>query len=471
MKLQVTESQLKLIEQQQLNELKWLGDIKSHIDRLDIPLTQSFVNYIWGKQRVTTFHIGDVNGIDSMGQLIGTRKSLSTFRFMERDMLKNIKGIQTEGGIIYHIEGDLQFDAPTDIMSTPDESGRRWVTIHTLPIEFVEKFNKEYVEHNSFNYIDSSKDLINYYRWVDGFIRKHAKEIREHFTDIKKNRGDRESTWNETVVNNIRIKDILWKEEIIEFLDTWETNEQKIKVIQEIGTKLSSIADGDVYLSDSRGTFGFRNINPIKWVEQRGGLTNFKKYVKKYHKDKEPITIHINEDKPNPNNPPFEKRIEGGILSTPDKPIDKTACVVFGGVKYATPKWMLSQMPQELKDKKTILVLPYTSDMTQAKRILGKTSIKSVLGFSQGGLKAWSASGEYEFVGLIDPTTKEDSLKYHINDKRVHMIYNPSGWSGFPEVVKCQKRAAKIMLGNAILLNMGHSEMPAEFFRRYGNYL
>ena len=470
MKLQVTESQLKLIEQQQLNELKWLGNIKSHIDRLDIPLTPSFVNYIWGKQRVTTFHIGDVNGIDSMGQLIGTRKSLSTFRFMEKDMLKNIKGIQTEGGIVYHIEGDLQFDAPNDIMSTPDESGRRWITIHTLPIDFVEKFNKEYIAHNSFNYINSSKDLINYYRWVDGFIREHAKEIREHFTDIKKNRGDRESTWNETVVNNIRIKDILWKEEIIEFLDTWETNEQKIKVIQEIGTKLSSIADGDVYLSDSRGTFGFRNINPIKWVEQRGGLTDFKKYVKKFHKDKEPRTIHINEDKPDPNNPPFEKRIEGGILSTPDKPVDNTACVIFGGVGYATPKWMLSQMPQELKDKKTILVLPYTGDITQAKRILGKTPIKSVLGFSQGGLKAWPASGEYEFVGLIDPTTKEDSLRYHINDKRVHMIYNPNNW-GFPEVVKCQKRASKIMLGNAILLNVGHSEMPSEFFKRFGNYL
>jgi hypothetical protein len=470
MKLQVTESQLKLIEQQQLNELKWLGNIQSHIDRLDIPLTPSFVNYIWGKQRVTTFHIGDVNGIDKVGEMVGTRKSLSTFRFMEKDMLKDIKGIQTEGGIIYQIEGDLQFDAPTDIMSTPDESGRRWITIHTLPIEFVEKFNKEYLKHNSFNYINSSKDLINYYRWVDGFIKEHAKEIREHFTDIKKNRGDRKSTWNETVVNNIQIKDILWRETIVAFLETWETKEQKVKVIQEIGTKLSSIATGDVYLSDGKGTFGFRDINPIKWVEQRGGLTDFKKYVKKFHVDREPRTIHINEDKPNPNNPPFEKRIEGGILSTPDKPVDNTACVVFGGVGYATPKWMLSQMPQELKDKKTILVLPFTSDITQAKRILGKTSIKSVLGFSQGGLKAWPASGEYEFVGLIDPTTKEDSLRYHINDKRVHMIYNPSNW-GYPEVVKCQKKAAKIMLGNAILLNIGHSEMPAEFFKRFGNYL
>ena len=471
MKLQVTESQLKLIEQQQLNELKWLANVQSHIVRMDIPLTPSLVNYIWGKQRVTTFHVGDVNGIDDMSKIVGTRKSLSTFRFMDKELLKDMKGIQTEGGIIYQIEGDLQFDAPVDILSGPDESGRRWVVLHILPENLKLKFYDEFKNHNSFNDINEPKDLISYYRWIDGFIKTHAKEIREYFTDIKTHRDGKLNSWNETVVNNIQIKDILWRENIVNFLETWETTEQKTNVIQEIGIKLNSIATGIVYLSDGGDRFGFRDINPVRWVQKRGGLTDFKKYVKKFHVDREPRTIQINEDKPNPNNPPFEKGVEGGILSTPDKPIDKTACVVFGGVKYATPKWMLSQMPQELKDKKTILVLPYTGDMTQAKRILGKTPIKSVLGFSQGGLKAWPASGEYEFVGLIDPTTKEDSLKYYINDKRVHMIYNPSGWSGFPEVVKCQKRAAKIMLGNAILLNIGHSKMPAEFFRRFGNYL
>ena len=475
MKLQVTESQLKLIEQQQLNELKWLSNVQSHIVKMDVPLTPSLVNYIWGSQRVTTFHVGDVNGINEIGAMVGTRKSLSTFRFMDKELVKNMKGVQTEGGIIYQIVGDLQFDSPTDVMSAPDETGRRWVNIRSFHNDFQNKVELEYVKYEKFGDMDelskSPKNLIEYYRLMDQLVRENAKEIREYFTDIKKNRGGRESLWNETVVNNIEVKDILWKEDIVAFLDNWETKEQRLSVLDKIGIKLSSISTGTVYLADRGGTFGFRDINPVKWIEQRGGLTNFKKYVKKFHVDSEPRTIQINEDKPNPNNPPFEKRVEGGILSTPDKPVDNTACVVFGGVKYATPKWMLSQMPQELKDKKTILVLPYTSDMTQAKRILGKTPIKSVLGFSQGGLKAWSSSGEYEFVGLIDPTTKEDSLRYHINDKRVHMIYNPSGWSGFPEVVKCQKRAAKIMLGNAILLNIGHSKMPAEFFRRFGNYL
>lgn len=296
MKLQVTESQLKLIEQQQLNELKWLTNVQAYIDRMDIPLTQSIVNYIWGRnEKITTFHIGDVNGIDRMFKMVGTRKSLSTFRFMDKGFLEDIKGIQTEGGILYQIVGDLQFDAPSDILSTPDESGRRWITLHVFPTNFMLKVIEGFKTHKNFNDIQEPKDLINYYRWIDGVVKEHAKEIREHFTDIRTHRKGKESFWNETVVNNIQIKDILWKESIVEFLDTWETLEQKINVIKEIGTKLNSLSTGTVYLSDKgeRGLFGFRDINPIIWVEKRGGLTDFKKYVNKFHKDKEPRTIHI----------------------------------------------------------------------------------------------------------------------------------------------------------------------------------
>jgi hypothetical protein len=291
MKLQVTESQLKFIEQQQLNELKWMGNIQSHIDRLDIPLTSSIVNYIWGKQRVTTFHIGDVHSIDKIAKMVGTRKALSTFRYMNKKMLNGIEGIQTEGGIIFQIEGDLQFEAPGDIMSTPDDSGRRWITLHTLPNKIRNEYYKEFKEHNEFNNINEPKTLIIYYRWVDNFIQERAKEIREYYSDFKIHRG---GLWNETVVNNIQIKDILWRESIIEFIEKWETKEPSIiKVLEEVGTKLNSIATGVVYLSDGGSAFGFRDINPVRWVEKRGGLTDFKKYVKKFHKDKEPRTISI----------------------------------------------------------------------------------------------------------------------------------------------------------------------------------
>lgn len=298
MKLRVTESQLNIIESHQLNELKWLNNVQSHVAKMDVPLTSSLVNYIWGKQRVTTFHVGDVNGIDEIASMVGTRKSLATFRYMDKVIVKDMRGIQTEGGIIYQIEGNLQFDAPSDIMSAPDETGRRWIPIFSFPENFRNRLEQEYQVHKNFEDAgEPLKELYRYYRLMDKLIKEYAKEIREYFTDIKKNRGGGESSWNETVVNNIQIKDILWKENIVDFLDTWETSEQKINVIKKIGIKLNSIATGNVFLSDEGRTFGFGKISPVKWVEQRGGDTDFKKYVKKFHKDREPKTIQINEDK------------------------------------------------------------------------------------------------------------------------------------------------------------------------------
>jgi hypothetical protein len=470
MNLQVTESQLKLIEQQQLNELKWLSNLQSHIDKFDIPLTPSIVNYIWGKQRVTTFHVGDVNGIDKIGSMVGTKKSLSTFRFMEKTMLNKMHGIQTEGGIIYQIEGDLQFDAPSDIMSTPDESGRRWVTLHVFPHNFTTEFHKRFLDNNSFNNIQEPKDLINYYRFIDGIVKEYAKDIREHFTDIKKNRGGRKSSWNETVVSNIQVVDILWKEDIVAFLDNWETKEQRIKVLEEIGIKLNSIATGSVYLADDNGIFGFRDINPVKWVEKRGGLSDYDKYVRKFHKDKEKRIIQINEDKPNPNNPPHIKYGQGYALITPDKPVDKTACVIFGGWNSINGNYkeLVKFIPENLQYKKTILITIPGASMGDLKRMLGNTKIKSIIGFEEGGMNACKYAGEYELVGLINPVLNKDSLRYHINDKRVFMLYDPNkgilNGNKIERGDKLQKEFASIMMGNAIPLKDYKSENMLTYF-------
>ena len=481
MKLQVTESQLKLIEQQQLDELKWLGNVQTHIVKMDVPLTPSLVNYIWGSQRVTTFHVGDVNGINEIGAMVGTRKSLSTFRYMDKELVKNMKGVQTEGGIIYQIVGNLQFDSPTDVMSAPDETGRRWVNIRSFPYDFQNKVEHEYEKYEKFRHMNEpsgpSKDLIEYYRLMDSLVRENAKEIREYFTDIKKNRVDRESLWNETVVNKIEVKDILWKEDIVAFLDNWETKEQRLRVLDEIGIKLSSISTGTVYLADRGGTFGFRDINPVKWVEQRGGLTNFKKYVKKFHVDSEPRTIRINEDKPNPNNPPFIKYGQGYVLITPDKPVDKTACVIFGGWDSIDGNYrqLVKLIPENLQYKKTILITVPGASMNDLKGILGNTKINSIIGFEEGGVNACKYAGEYGLVGLINPILNKDSHRYHINDKRVFMLYDPEKRilnNNKLEGDVHQKQFASVMMGNAIpLKNYNSKDMLTYFLNKFQNSL
>ena len=94
------------------------------------------------------------------------------------------------------------------------------------------------------------------------------------------------------------------------------------------------------------------------------------------------------------------------IVSEPPFPThDNSVCVVFGGINYATPEWMMKQVPKDLLDKKTFAFAPYTSNIKSVEeQLLGK-QIKSVVGFSAGGHKVWPLCGKYEFVGLIDPST------------------------------------------------------------------
>lgn len=162
------------------------------------------------------------------------------------------------------------------------------------------------------------------------------------------------------------------------------------------------------------------------------------------------------------------------IVSEPPFPThDNSVCVVFGGIKYATPEWMMKQVPKDLLDKKTFAFAPYTSNIQSVEEQLMGKQIKSVVGFSAGGHKVWPLCGKYEFVGLIDPSTKESYVKnYFINDKRVIMMFNPTNWGGdLAYIGKQQMKAKQIMGGNAIKVDIGHSKIPAAFFARFGRFL
>jgi hypothetical protein len=162
------------------------------------------------------------------------------------------------------------------------------------------------------------------------------------------------------------------------------------------------------------------------------------------------------------------------IISEPPFPTrDNSVCVVFGGINYATPQWMMSQVPKNLLDKKTFAFAPYTSNINEVESELNGKQIKSVLGFSAGGHKVWPLCGKYDFVGLIDPSTKESYVKnYFINDKRVIMMFNNKNWGGKLEYIgKAQMQAQQIMGGNAIKVDLGHSKIPEAFFKRFGNFL
>ena len=82
---------------------------------------------------IESFHITDWLRAHGLQKLIGKKKSLSTFTALKRDAMQTTgAGIQTSGGIVFHLEGKLLAGGLADIGSVPDLQGRRWFHPSTL---------------------------------------------------------------------------------------------------------------------------------------------------------------------------------------------------------------------------------------------------------------------------------------------------------------------------------------------------
>ena len=185
---------------------------------------------------IESFHITDWLRAKSLGNLIGKKKSLSTFTALKRDSMQTVGGgIQTSGGIVFHLEGKLLAGGLADIGSVPDLSGRRWFHPETLGEivgwklgqndvhDFVAKNKKwdalriKYIE----NYKDKSqpaltnKEKQQYIKgWIDGcekFLLKHKSIIKKKFLEAVEGRVPAKSIygWNELVIYDIKAKGAL----------------------------------------------------------------------------------------------------------------------------------------------------------------------------------------------------------------------------------------------------------------------
>jgi len=324
MNIKLTENQInKVINEieQELNELAWEGDIDKFVSMRLVPLTNETSRIINdGKKRIRVFHMSDINNIDNLKSIIGTRKSISSATYFNEFILKYMSGIRTEGGLLYYLEGDLQYEGSRDIMSRPDKVGRRWVSIEDFPDNFANDVDKIFNNDDRLNELYNIKDdklkysLINkYIRNVYELMHKHIGEIRKHFrTEKTFDTGQ----WNEILVNNIKIIDVLWKlpygnilegfvpeEYVIEFRKLynkkiaeisaqypnevaprgvvekfykWEEKE-KLKFV-EIGTdvllkKLRSVVSGSI-------DYAKKESEIFEWVKSRGGYTDSDEYRK-----------------------------------------------------------------------------------------------------------------------------------------------------------------------------------------------
>ena len=85
-----------------------------------------------------------------------------------------------------------------------------------------------------------------------------------------------------------------------------------------------------------------------------------------------------------------------------------TVLVVFGGINYATPEWMDSQIPTHVIDNRTVIIKSYNTDVEEVIEELNELNYDNleVVGFSAGGRNVFKLAKKIriDLLGLVDPT-------------------------------------------------------------------
>ena len=232
-----------------------------------IPLSPSILTRIWPKlPRTTVFHLTDLAGIHQLKRMQGGKRSISAFWNIEPIVLSD--GIRTDGGYVVELIADILAAGPDDIMSQPDKTGRRWLTLSTLldpvdqhgmgggtqlkgirndtdemMIEIIMKYaddpqhmpdvkkswialGKEYGSRDKEDKKIKGQIIGDYIDGMERVMKKNSKQLQSVLLDYSKKRiqdedpdsGDKPE-WDEVVVNNFKIQKIHVTEE---FSPDWE---------------------------------------------------------------------------------------------------------------------------------------------------------------------------------------------------------------------------------------------------------
>ena len=147
--------------------------------------------------------------------------------------------------------------------------------------------------------------------------------------------------------------------------------------------------------------------------------------------------------------------------------------VVFGGLYYATPNWMMSQVPESLLTSKPFVFAPWGYTIDEIKKRIRGIKINSVSGFSKGGLRAYPAIGQgYNFVGLIDPSIEGSYSSVQIpSGEDVVMVYQKGRTWGSGSLKHAINKLKQSGSDDIYAVSLGHSEIPKFFFNKFGDKL
>ena len=220
----------------------YVFDVPSgHSGSLKIPISGPMFKRIWPDTiRSTVFHVTDLSGLKRLKKLEGGKKSISAFYSMMSRYME--KGVATGGGVVVEMDADVIVSASSDIMSEVDKQGRRWVEMSwfanaqrygTGPaFDKVEKDLNKLIEDLVKKYLSKGAGTKPYDLWInmkhhlkgdgkklrlvikdyfDGvekIIKRNKKVMGDIFYGYARSKRSTEDSWDEQLVNNIKVKTV-----------------------------------------------------------------------------------------------------------------------------------------------------------------------------------------------------------------------------------------------------------------------
>ena len=225
-----------------LKEVAWERDTLDFAAMRKIPISAPIMKKVIGDIDVSSFHITDIKNVSKIKSLVGKKKSISTFNTYGANAseLKHGVGIKTKGGILLSLEGKLMASNAADIMSSPDESGRRWIADYHLTDIFDDvgageigietELDKNKIWKEKYSALSLGKitaltgtDKAEYIKlYIDAVTKlmiKHKEAIKKEFGQAI---TDNDGFWNEMVVSQIKVKDALILSDSVPMKFVWK---------------------------------------------------------------------------------------------------------------------------------------------------------------------------------------------------------------------------------------------------------
>ena len=251
---------LKDILDEKITDVKWVDKAYKFAMDDKFPLTPKIGAILNEKKRVRAFHITTPNAryLTKLASLQGTKKSISCMTNISY-MDAAISGVHHEGAMFY-LEGTLIVRDNHDIMSVPDEQGRRWFSISNPNLRIQWKYvlsnNKNLIELKRKLYDAAFKDTLtrrnpdtnelyrNTIKLIVDLAEEFAKEYADVFRTIDASEIGMLDSWDELILNEIELIDVIY--------DTNNIPTDNLALKAMITKKLKSMVSGKVYSVDSR---------------------------------------------------------------------------------------------------------------------------------------------------------------------------------------------------------------------------